>query len=861
MGPVIHLLCNAHLDPVWLWEWQEGAAQVLSTFRTAADLCEEFDGFVFNHNEVILYRWVEEYEPELFSRIQRLVKEGKWHIMGGWFLQPDCNMPSGESFTRQALVGKHYFRNKFGVEPTTAISFDPFGHTRGLVQILAKSGSDSYLFMRPNATDRPLPDDDFEWIGYDGSRVTAHRFSVGYNSGLGLARKKVEAWMASHPGDGVHIVPWGVGNHGGGPSRQDLRDLAVLIDETRDVEISHSTPEAFFKQLRGQKSIAEYAGDLNSWAPGCYTSQIRIKQGHRALENEYYRAEKMASHAAVTTGLAYPSEELESAMRDLLTSEFHDILPGSSIQIAEEAALRLLDHGREIVSRLSARSFFSLCSGQPKAEDGSYPVFLYNPHPYPVTGVFACEFNMADQNWSDTWTVFEVFRDGERVPAQVEREASNINLDWRKCVVFEGTLDPGSINRFDARQKILDRRPPFPSISNLKGADVKDGLDTSSEHWVDNRHLYFSTDRMELRIDLMTGYVAEYRVDGETVMDGDGLRPIVITDYEDPWGSTVQEFRRLEGVFTLLDPAEAARFAGIDDRVIDPIRLVEDGPARAVVEVSFGYRDSRLLLTYVVPKRGASFEVIVDVLWQEKNRMLKLAVPTAFTHAQAFGQVAFGVEPLLSTGKELVTQKWQCVTSVPREVRAAGDVVDIVDDDRPALLCIDDGIYGSDFKFGELRLSLLRSAAYSALGGVAGREPVAKHRHTHRIDQGSRRFSFKFVGGAAKTLLETADREALSFNEPPYILSFYPSGSGEAPESAVEIDDESIILSAFKRGEDGNCWILRLYNPTRANRTTGLKIPALCIDTEVAFTGYEVKTFRVAGNDIVETNLLEDPLV
>lgn len=105
----IHLVCNAHLDPMWLWEWEEGAAEAISTFRVAAHFCEQYDGFVFNHNEVTLYKWVEEYEPALFERIQRLVKEGKWHIMGGWYLQPDCNIPCGESIVRQALIGKQYF--------------------------------------------------------------------------------------------------------------------------------------------------------------------------------------------------------------------------------------------------------------------------------------------------------------------------------------------------------------------------------------------------------------------------------------------------------------------------------------------------------------------------------------------------------------------------------------------------------------------------------------------------------------------------------------------------------------------------------------------------------------------------------
>ena len=155
----LHMICNAHLDPVWQWEWEEGAAETLSTFRVAADFCEQYDGFVFNHNEALLYRWVEEYEPTLFARIQKLVKQGKWHVMGGWHLQPDCNMLSGESFIRQAADGLAYFKEKFDVRPTTALNIDPFGHTRGLVQILHKCGFDSYLIGRPSKAWIDLPDD------------------------------------------------------------------------------------------------------------------------------------------------------------------------------------------------------------------------------------------------------------------------------------------------------------------------------------------------------------------------------------------------------------------------------------------------------------------------------------------------------------------------------------------------------------------------------------------------------------------------------------------------------------------------------------------------------------------------------
>ncbi len=240
----IHLVANAHLDPVWLWDWEEGAAEALATFRNASRLIEEFPEFVFNHNEAVLYQWVEEHEPALFRKIQRQVKCGQWHIMGGWYLQPDCNMPSGESFVRQILLGKRYIKEKFGVDVKTASNLDPFGHTRGLVQILAKAGFDSYIFCRPGQAERPLPADDFFWVGFDGSEVMASRVSAHYNSPSGGAARKVIDWAASHPERPVSLLLWGVGNHGGGATRGDLSALRRLSRERKDIHFLHSTPEA-----------------------------------------------------------------------------------------------------------------------------------------------------------------------------------------------------------------------------------------------------------------------------------------------------------------------------------------------------------------------------------------------------------------------------------------------------------------------------------------------------------------------------------------------------------------------------------------------------------------------------------------
>jgi alpha-mannosidase len=307
----IYLICNAHLDPVWLWEWEEGAAAAISTFRTAADLCEQFDGFVFNHNEVILYRWVEELEPELFARIQRLVRQGRWHIMGGWYLQPDCNMPAGESFVRQILLGRRYFAEKFGAAPTTAINFDPFGHTRGLVQIMARSGYDSYLFCRPDQLNCPLPDGPFVWEGFDGSRLLAVRPWRSYLSALGKAHEKVLGYMQAQPLDNPGILLWGVGNHGGGPSLADVKTLNGMIQQPGEANLCHATPEQYFAAVRASgQDLPVEAKSLNPWGVGCYTSQSQIKLKHRKLENELYATEKMLSSAWAQGRMTYPQDDL-----------------------------------------------------------------------------------------------------------------------------------------------------------------------------------------------------------------------------------------------------------------------------------------------------------------------------------------------------------------------------------------------------------------------------------------------------------------------------------------------------------------------------------------------------------------------
>lgn len=411
----LHMICNAHLDPVWLWDWEEGIAAALSTFRIAAKFCREYDGFVFNHNEALLYQWVEEYEPDLFREIQKLVKEEKWHIMGGWFLQPDCNMPSGESFIRQVEEGREYFYQKFGVVPHTAVNFDPFGHTRGLAQILKKAEYDSYIFCRPVQTDCPLPDDDFKWIGFDGSSVKGHRSSEHYNSLIGEAGKKIEKFLAEHPDQEEGLLLWGIGNHGGGPSHVDMGLIKEEREKHPEIELLHSVPEKYFEK-KEEEQLPEVKKDLNSWAVGCYTSQIRIKQNHRKLEGLLYMTEKMVTQAVLQGKMEYPEKELQEAAKALMTVEFHDILPGSAIKSVEESGIQIMNYGMELLEKQKKRAFFALAEGERPAAEGEYPILIYNPHPYAVEGIVTCEFQMQNQNWENTFGMPRLFRDGKEIP-------------------------------------------------------------------------------------------------------------------------------------------------------------------------------------------------------------------------------------------------------------------------------------------------------------------------------------------------------------------------------------------------------------------------------------------------------------
>ena len=805
MKKKVHLLCNAHIDSVWQWEWEEGASSALSTFQSAVNLMKDFD-YIFNHNEVNLYQYTARYSPALYQEIKEKAKEGKWNISGGWYLQPDVLLPQGEAIIRQIQTGKEFFTKEFNQYPKTAINFDSFGHSRGLVQIIKKCGQENYIFMRPfnkfvdpKKYQLPLPAEEFLWEGYDGSTIKATRCS-NYGSPLGRSVEKIKDDIKNLDEYDVILSTWGVGNHGGGPSRKDLADIKKFQEEYKDREIIHSTPDAYFADIN---PTVKYDKSLITCMPGCYTSMINMKQSYRELENELFYVEKMCSIASLKGAMVYPVEEFKAVTEDMLNVEFHDLLCGTVIEAGEKDGMNFLGHGKHILNQCRAKAFFFLIKGEKPADPETYPVFVFNPNPYETEEYCEAETCLVvpwdyDNAYSALLDVHD--ENGSLVPCQTIKEESNICMQWRKRVIFKAKLKPMGITRFyltyhnKLKTELLDRGP---------------------------RDIDFKNDVKEVKISAKTGLIESYKVNGVEYANGFLFQLMRYQDYADPWnmnypnvGTDPVPFKKMEKTHGFFEGLES-------------FEVIEDGPIMIRAEAFFELDDNYARICYTIYKEGDAVDVEVSLFPGEASRAFKLHFPVKGNEFS--GEQMFGYEKLYEDGNECIAHDYLTVKN--------GDKY---------LQLITPSTYGCSYKDGTMVVTLLRTASYCAHPTYFG-PLLEKNIYVKKMDAKLTKFNFRLTVSEESEL----KRKARQVIDKPYALNVFPTVDTK-DDNGIEIvtTNKNINTVTVKKSIQKDGYIIRLENNCSLKQDCSLSVGTATIDLN--FGKYEVKTVLYANGKLEE---------
>ena len=801
----IHLICNSHIDPVWQWDWNEGLSTSISTFYQAVKFFDEFD-YIFCHNESILYEFIEKNDPLLFKQITRLIKEGKWHIMGGWYIQPDCNCLSGESFVRQIEVGRKYFKETFNVKPTIAVNFDSFGHSTGLPQILAKTGHTGYLFCRPMKYEQKFDMREFVWVSNDGSKIKVARAEddMVYISRFGKALEDINRKASYYQDLDVGVALWGVGNHGGVNSRKDLLDVTKLIQESHECKFIHSTPEQYFADINPTK---KYRGPIQPKIIGSYTSMNRIKELNAKLENKLFNTEKMISVASISAGYKPDYNKLLEATKAMLKVQFHDSLAGTICPDAEKTTLELGKGALATLENIENEAFLAIASHELQAKPIENPIILFNFLPYERKTICETEILVMDGLLSDTEELyFKAYQNGKAIKSQRVKELGNINYDRRIRTAFCCNLKPLNTSRIDL---ILERRPK--TIKPELTGDYN-----------------FENDYMKVRINSKTGLLDSYVVDGKELLNGGAFEPILSISTENPWGHD------LDKTTTNKKPFKLSKCNKGLVKDLKQMKVVEDGDLFTKIQSIFEADQNVVILTYCIYKEEKYIDVNAIIFFNDRNKAIEFKIPASFK-GKYFGQVAYSTEYFPKDNCDKPTQRF----------------VGFEDTNNKALVVYNESLYCSMAKNNDLYLLALNGAAYCA--HLVPDRPLIKERDRYvpYVEQGKHEFNFRLSYDNMVSLERNSDE----FLNTPYGYNFYPHGDGNVVENLLEISNKDIALKAFYKEDDH--YVIRLINNSKENIQAELRVKNLSINLN--FKKYEVKTVVYNLNKLKERrNFIED---
>ncbi|SEN40510.1 alpha-mannosidase [Lihuaxuella thermophila] len=798
----LHMIGNAHLDPVWLWQWQEGFQETKATFRSALDRMKEDDEFLFTSSSAANYEWIEKNEPEMFEEIKQRIAEGRWEIVGGWWVEPDCNLPGGESFVRQGLYGQRYFKEKFGVTAKVGYNVDSFGHHAMLPQILKKSGMDFYIFMRPNPQEKGLPGRLFWWESDDGSRVLTFRIPFEYCTWGKDIEKHVRrtAGELRPPFDELMCF-YGVGNHGGGPTRENLASIRRLHADPRFPTLVFSTPNRFFAEISKQDlPFPVVHDDLQHHASGCYAAHSGIKKWNRQAENLLLAAEKFSILANWTTGQPYP-EDFDRAWKNVLFNQFHDILAGTSLEEAYEDARNMYGEAMSIASRGLNYAIQSLSWRIGiEQEEGMLPIVVFNPHSWNAKVNVEQEVNKLKPD------AVLVDEKGNQVPVQTVQSHATAG---RNRICFIADLPPMGYRVYKIR--LQKEKESFPTVH-------------ADNHSLEN-------DRYRIEIDPSTGFLTRL-FDKEKKLDllaGPAARPVVIEDKSDTWSHNVLRFDKEVGSFKA-----------------KKVYLAEHGPVKSVIRVVSEYGKSTLIQDFTMYRELNQIDVHVTVNWQEQFKVLKLKFPVNLIFRKSTYEIPYGHIVRENNGEEEPGQSWIDVSGTHPET---GELV--------GLSLLNDGKYSFDIHNKEMSLTVLRSPIY------AHHDPAVPDEEGFYsfIDQGIQRFTYSLLPHSGSWETAGTVKRAAELNQKPVtLIETYHEGPLPQIDSFLTVNQDNVIVTVLKKAEDSDALIVRCVETNHWASSARIELPKWNRVIEADFKPCEIKTFLVPKNaeqPIVETNLLE----
>jgi len=783
---VLHLIGNAHLDPVWSWDWREGLNEGIATSRAILELMDEDGDLTFTRGETALYAHIEAHDPPTFRRIRSYVEAGRWEAVGGTEVQSDTNLASTATLLHSHVLGQGYLRSRFGAPARVAWFADSFGHSAGLPEILAAAGIEAFAFSRPGPQVLPIGKPVFWWEGSGGSRLLAYRPPAGwYGCERDEVPRRLDGLLSAFDGTGIENIGvlYGLGNHGGGPSRRMVADIRAWAAAHPEVQVSFSTLHRLMDALReeGRRKGADFfpvhRGELNFCLRGCYSSLARLKFPFRRTEAVASRAERTATTVSAALSGGKDALTARNAWAGLAFNSFHDVLPGSLIERAMEDQLAWLGgamhraRGVENDALLALADRIDTTVAAPEPDrPAPVPILAWNPHPAQIEVPVEIE---AALDYRPIWAYkgrvaqlpFEL-RDEEGRPLPFQQipteHLAMPDLPWRKRIVTRLRLPPMGWRLLT--MGFVDH-PEVPEAETPASAPRAGVVDNG---------IYRVAARVGGR-----GVRVQHR--GRNLFGSAGLHFITVEDPFGSWGGMNEEPESLD-LSTLIAAWK-----------VTAVRTMEKGPQRAMLWVRLEGGRSRVDLRLSVSRMREAVDVEARVFWDERSARLKMVLPCGAGTAEF--EVPGGTAVRGAVG-EVPGGRWVRVfDAVPDAAAGAVSVLGFASD----------ALFSFDLKRGALRATVVRATRYSCDRRIAASEEP----WTPATDCGELRFRFLLTPGG-----EELPSEAWLLEEPPVAVPV-PASSGELARagSLMRLSPTGIRVVLFKQAEDGDGLLLSLQVP------------------------------------------------